>query len=98
MNYSKIKQVYETKDVEEVNKLLKNEWILLNIYTKDGIVYVLGYVEDKKVKDIETNFNSFEDLRAYKKSIENIKKIEKEVLVKTSQKIHIGNGIIVEIL
>ena len=74
MNYRKIKQVYETKDVEEVNKLLKNEWILLNIYTKDGIVYVLGYVEDKKVKDIETNFNSFEDLRAYKKRIENIKK------------------------
>lgn len=54
MELHKIKQVTETHDVETVNKMLKNGWVLLEVYKADNyggpsplehVYYVLGREE-----------------------------------------------------
>ena len=98
MNYSKIKQVYETSNVEEVNKMLLQEWKILTIYKKSKLnilkqdlqivqsfklTYVLGYVPKKQVEVKEEKVF---------KNKENIGINEENTKI-----IGIGGGLVVEI-
>lgn len=101
MNYTRIKQVYETTNVKEVNEFLKNDWVLLGTCIRNDFTYILGKVnveaQNIKTKDIKS-FNSVENLKAHKKRNEDIKKLEREAIVKRSRLINIANGIFVEII
>lgn len=46
MNLALVKEIKETKSIEEVNELLKNEsWVLLNIIPNQQATFVLGRIE-----------------------------------------------------
>lgn len=61
MNLFIIKSVFETSNTEVVNDLLKQDWILLNTYIKDGeSFYCLGKIHGNK------KIASFDDLEAIK--------------------------------
>lgn len=61
MNLFIIKSVFETSNTEVVNDLLKQDWILLNTYIKDGeSFYCLGKIHGNK------KISSFDDPEAIK--------------------------------
>jgi hypothetical protein len=43
--FTRVKRIKETSDIEEVNKLVKENWILLGIASrKEGLVFSLGFL------------------------------------------------------
>ena len=95
MNYRKIKQVHETKEFKEANNLLNDGWILLNIYTNDGAVYVLGNVEVKNTEIKGTNI--WAEIKATNLRNRKIKELEREIILKRNGMVNIGDGIFIKI-
>ena len=70
MNIFIIKSVFETSNTEVVNDLLKQDWILLNTYVKDGeAFYCLGKKQSNK------KIASFDDSEAIKNRKTRLEKI-----------------------
>lgn len=102
MNYAKIKQVKETKSVNEVNVLLKGGWVLLGTSTGGDFIFILGKVDTKlqnpETKDIKTPYDPIEAIKARNKRFKDIRKLEEEIVDKRNKLINIGNGIFVKII
>lgn len=71
MNLFIIKSVFETSNTEVVNDLLKQDWILLNTYIKDGeSFYCLGKIHvNKKI----ASFDDPEAIKNCKTKLERIR-------------------------
>lgn len=102
VNYAKIKQVKETKSVNEVNVLLKGGWVLLGTSTGGDFIFILGKVDTKlqnpETKDIKTPYDPIEAIKARNKRFKDIRKLEEEIVDKRNKLINIGNGIFVKII
>lgn len=90
MNYRKIKQIHETKEFREANNLLNDGWILLNVYTNEGAVYVLGNVEVKGT-------NTWAEIKAANLRNTGLKELERKIISEKNKMVSIGGGIVVEI-
>jgi|GEM_PF-5045277 hypothetical protein len=54
--FTRVKRIKETSDIEEVNKLVKENWILLGIAsTKKGLVFSLGFLGQSISCDVKIN-------------------------------------------
>lgn len=95
MNYRKMKQVHETKEFKEANNLLDDGWILLNVYTNEGAVYVLGNVEVKKNEIKGTS--TWAEIKAANLRNTRLKELEREIISERNGMINIGDGILVKI-
>lgn len=95
MNYRKIKQVHETKEFKEVNNLLENGWILLNVYTNEGTVYVLGNVEVKKNEIKGTS--TWAEIKATNLRNKELKELERKMISERNGMVNIGDGIFIKI-
>lgn len=95
MNYRKMKQVHETKEFKEANNLLDDGWILLNVYTNEGAVYVLGNVEVKKNEIKGTS--TWAEIKATNLRNRKIKELEREIMLERNGMVNIGDGIFIKI-
>lgn len=95
MNYRKIKQIHETKEFREANNLLNDGWILLNVYTNEGAVYVLGNVEVKNTEVKGTN--TWAEIKAANLRNTGLKELERKIISEKNKMVSIGGGIVVEI-
>ena len=74
MNIFIIKSIFETSNTEVVNDLLKQDWILLNTYIKDGeAFYCLG---KKQSNEKIASFDDFDNPEAIKNAKKRLKKIK----------------------
>lgn len=47
MDLSKVKEVKETTNIDEVNYLIEKDWILLRIVpNQNGMLFILGRIRD----------------------------------------------------
>ncbi|MBF1200713.1 MAG: hypothetical protein HXM14_00715 [Fusobacterium periodonticum] len=77
MNLFIIKSVFETSNTEVVNDLLKQDWILLNTYIKDGeSFYCLGKIHgNKKI----ASFDNPESIKNCKTKLERIRSLAEAI-------------------
>lgn len=97
MNLSKIKQVNETKDIKEVNELLKNDWVLIDTYVNNGIIYILGRIKSEP-QDIKFELNYGTDIEANKKRHAEMKGLKRQIIPRPKRMVSIGERIFVEIV
>lgn len=97
MNLSKIKQVNETKDIKEVNELLKNDWVLIDTYVNNGIIYILGRIKSEP-QNIKFEFNYGADIEANKKRHAEMKELKRSIIPRPKRMVSIGERIFVEIV
>lgn len=77
MNLFIIKSVFETSNTEVVNDLLKQDWILLNIYIKEEkAFYCLGKIHgNKKI----ASFDDPEAIKNCKTKLERIRSLAEAI-------------------
>ena len=80
MNIFIIKSVFETSNTEVVNDLLKQDWILLNTYVKDGeAFYCLGKKQSNKKIASFDEFDNSEAIKNAKNRLEKIKNLGRAI-------------------
>lgn len=97
MNLTKVKQVHETKNIKEVNDLLKSDWVLIGTYVNNGIIYILGRIKSEP-QNIKFEFKYGADIKAMKRRNFEIKELEKQILDDRKRMVEISKGILVEII
>lgn len=97
MNLTKIKQVHETKNIKEVNDLLKRDWVLLEMCRNDGVIYVLGKVNPESPK-AKNGFNDETNIEARKKREAELKELKRQILSSQKKMVKLANGVFVEIV
>lgn len=97
MNLRKVKQVHETKNIKEVNDLLKSNWVLLEMCRNDGVIYILGRIKSEP-QNIKFEFNYGADIKTMKKRHTEIKELERQIIDDRKKVVKLANGLIVEII
>lgn len=97
MNLSKVKQVHETKNIKEVNELLKSDWVLLEMCRNDGVIYILGRIKSEP-QNIKFEFNYGADIEANKKRHAEMKELKRPIIPRPKRMVSIGERIFVEIV
>lgn len=97
MNLSKVKQVHETKNIKEVNELLKSDWVLLEMCRNNGVIYILGRIKSEP-QNIKFEFNYGADIEANKKRHAEMKELKRSIIPRPKRMVSIGERIFVEIV
>lgn len=97
MNLSKVKQVHETKNTKEVNDLLKSDWVLIDTYVNNGIIYILGRIKSEP-QNIKFEFNYGTDIEDREKREAELKELRRQMLSSRKKMVKLANGLFVDIV